>query len=1034
MVRSLRIRLALVGCSTAALAASCAVGDERALRAPSGSGLPEGVDSYGADGALATAATEARGYAFDDGEVAAGGVAAKALQNPARREASLHAARRLATGEELRTQAPALLVRPVGPEQQPLPLQAMRVSTVLRGTRARVLIDCTFHNPHPRQLEGTFLARLPDGASPASLAMYLGGPEGPIAPGALLPPRATPEQVLAQAIELPGRWSAGDEALEWGELRPGRVVEAVRGRVVYEQVTRPRVDPALMEWSGGNTFRTRIFPIPAGGLKRVFFAYDLAPRDVEGDSLVTLPVPAELPPAFRVEVAVERALYGAARLVHGETSEPLAAGADEPFLAGGLDLDAARAGADGFLLLAAPRERRTQAAYDRRPEVPGPVVHARVRPSAAVGPRAPTRRAVFLLDTSLSQRARLAASCGQLLGEVLARDETLERFRVIEFNVAARPLFDGWRRNDDAGRAQTRRQVEALWLEGATDLEAALDLLESTLAEEEGPPPLVFLLSDAQVTWGVDEVRELERTHPRAFAAPWVGYQVGDAAVNRPLIGRLTRSGGRLVTVLGAAAIPQAALAHRTAPTSLAGVRVEGVRARDLVVAGEPRSLYPGQVVEVAFRLGADEDPAAATLVLETGAGVQRFPLGEHLAGPDLLAGRAWAEHTAGSLLNLGAPDADQVALALSQAFGLVNRVASLLILEAAGEYEQHALRAEALDLEVLAAAAAAARSDLPAGAPDPAVLPAEARRLLKQLAGARTPAWARPDAPRGQGSPPRPERGEGPLDPTTVYRQAASRWAAGRPGEAVRVLSSVVEERPRDARALRLAGYVLMAWGQHEPAAALFGRARRLRPFEPQAALCEALALQALGRADQAALRYELVLQGQFDPRWTRFAQQDARWLYAGLLRALGRAGADSPASARLASLGLKDQPRVAHELHLFWNLDDADVDLHVIESGLFGDHVYYSDREGSGGGLLHWDNTAGLGPELYTHPEDEPARAYVHYFGSSSVAGTVPSATLLVHFDRSQAAARVRVGAAVLADRGKEIQLFPPALPSGS
>jgi hypothetical protein len=56
------------------------------------------------------------------------------------------------------------------------------------------------------------------------------------------------------------------------------------------------------------------------------------------------------------------------------------------------------------------------------------------------------------------------------------------------------------------------------------------------------------------------------------------------------------------------------------------------------------------------------------------------------------------------------------------------------------------------------------------------------------------------------------------------------------------------------------------------------------------------------------------------------------------------------------------------AGRMLLFWNIDDTDVDLHVRE-GPFSE-VWYERMSSRSGGRLYWDNTEGLGPELYEHP----------------------------------------------------------------
>jgi hypothetical protein len=379
-------------------------------------------------------------------------------------------------------------------------------------------------------------------------------------------------------------------------------------------------------------------------------------------------------------------------------------------------------------------------------------------------------------------------------------------------------------------------------------------------------------------------------------------------------------------------------------------------------------------------------------VTLESEGGTQSFAL-SHASSGDPIAARGFAELTANALLEIREKEADRAALALSQRFGLVNRVASLLILETDAEYTLHELKSEHLDLEGLARAAAARASRRPSGAPDTSALSKEALDFVETLRPIEGKPWRTTIQRRPEETFPRPTWPER-LDPVAVYREAAKRFQAGEREEPVRVLSSIVEESPRDARALRLTGFTLMGFGRYEAARSLFARTRSLRSFEPQAFLCEALAHEALGRSADAALLYELVLaRSDFDPRYAGHAKESAKRLYGRLLAHL--AGNLPAARGRAAALGL---PKPAtHELHLFWNLDDTDVDLHVREGA---EEVSYQRKQSSTGGTLFFDNTAGLGPEIYVHETRAPDLAYVRYFGTRSVEGTVPSATLLVRF----------------------------------
>src|SRR5207249_1237581 len=153
-----------------------------------------------------------------------------------------------------------------------------------------------------------------------------------------------------------------------------------------------------------------------------------------------VPVPDRPPPAFRMELAVDARAYAGAALVTAQGEAPL------PEERGWLRAALAPAGVareGSFLLSAAPREPAIQAGFAESAGLPGTELHARVRPRVRWREGLATGPAIFVFDTSLSQRTRLAASCGRLLREVLERDASLDRFRVVTFDVAARPLFDG---------------------------------------------------------------------------------------------------------------------------------------------------------------------------------------------------------------------------------------------------------------------------------------------------------------------------------------------------------------------------------------------------------------------------------------------------------------------------------------------------------------------------------------------------------------------------------------------------------------
>src|SRR5262249_38905215 len=155
-----------------------------------------------------------------------------------------------------------------------LELVSLHVTVTVEGPRSRTLVDHVFRNPHDRQLEGTFEYPLPTGASPSYFAMFLGqarttppprsaGGSGspPPAPDALA--RMTPQQVVKQI-----------STTDWGRLQEGHIVAREKALETYEEIVRGKIDPALLEYAGGNTFSGRVFPIQPKGYNRVLIAYE----------------------------------------------------------------------------------------------------------------------------------------------------------------------------------------------------------------------------------------------------------------------------------------------------------------------------------------------------------------------------------------------------------------------------------------------------------------------------------------------------------------------------------------------------------------------------------------------------------------------------------------------------------------------------------------------------------------------------------------------------------------------------------------
>ena len=122
---------------------------------------------------------------------------------------------------------------PPDADLKPIVLDEVKIAVTMRGFLAHTRIDMSFANPNARVLEGEFVF--------------------PLGPG---------QTVSGYALDVDGA------------MREGVVVPKQTARVAFEDIARQQVDPGLAELTAGNVFRTRLYPIPAHGKKRIALEFD----------------------------------------------------------------------------------------------------------------------------------------------------------------------------------------------------------------------------------------------------------------------------------------------------------------------------------------------------------------------------------------------------------------------------------------------------------------------------------------------------------------------------------------------------------------------------------------------------------------------------------------------------------------------------------------------------------------------------------------------------------------------------------------
>ncbi|MBR4900127.1 MAG: DUF2135 domain-containing protein [Victivallales bacterium] len=127
---------------------------------------------------------------------------------------------------------PIVIKLPPEVQAQPIEVRAVDIRAAVNGVHAETTMTLTFYNPNQRVLEGELYFPLPTDATVSGYALDING-----------------------------------------QLVDGVIVEKEKARVVFEELVRQGIDPGLVEQSAGNVFKTRVYPLPAGGTRKIRVKY-----------------------------------------------------------------------------------------------------------------------------------------------------------------------------------------------------------------------------------------------------------------------------------------------------------------------------------------------------------------------------------------------------------------------------------------------------------------------------------------------------------------------------------------------------------------------------------------------------------------------------------------------------------------------------------------------------------------------------------------------------------------------------------------
>lgn len=899
---------------------------------------------------------------------------------------------------------PGLLVKG---ESKSLRLSQVETQVHVAGALSETKTIVTFCNSLGRVLEGTLHFPLPEGATVSGYGLDVNG-----------------------------------------QMVDGVIVEKDKGRVVFEKEVRRGVDPGLVEWTRGNVFNTRVYPIPAKGCRKISVSFvthlnqsadgaryilPLNYKDSLDDFTLRLSVVGTSerpkitwPAQGGIQLTGKDSRYVGGASLRGQ---PLVGQLEVALLGKGAQhvVEQSPAGETHFFV--------------------SDLVPKNVAPATTAAPK----KVTVLWDVSGSR-------AGKHDKEVATLEAYLKRFNKTAIAVTLQPFSNTLHAPQSfaVNNGDTHALLAAvrnLTYDGGTQF-SVVSPVKGTAA-----PDVYLLFSDGLSTFGAPDAG--------GFVAPVFAFS-DDVNTHATYLKWLTQQSGGDYFHL-------AALKPEQAAAQVGGKRLAIVSIN--ATSGTLRHAYPrvGTPVQGPLLITGKLDTPTATVVVELGmAGQVTQRLTYVLSGKSEgnLVARYWAQQKVQEL-SVFAERNQQGLIDLGKRYGLVTPATSLIVLERLEQYVEHdirpptslvAMRAE-YDSRQKVKAAEAKRQEagklehivalwnarvqwwqrkfeyppnfrygepkakksrngggegrgmgMAGGAHDEADM-SERESLAPPASRLASPAadMAKSDRKGADAAAPEPGIELQPWSPDTPYLKALKAAAPAQreavyltqkatygsspaffldcadffgaqkdAARALRVLSNIAELELDNAALLRVLGHRLRQLEHLELARLVFEEVLRLRPEEPQSYRDLAQVLADLKRYAPAMALLQHVVMNQ----WDRFDEIEVIALME-LNRILPMAKAmgvePSNLDARLVSPMDLDI-----RISLSWDADLTDIDLWVEEPS--GERVDYSHNLSTIGGLVSRDFTQGYGPEEYVLKKAMRGTYTVktNFFGSSAQALT--------------------------------------------
>jgi len=501
----------------------------------------------------------------------------------------------------------------------PLSVKYHRVKVEIVDQVAKTSVDQVFINNFNRDIEGTYIFPVPEGASVSDFAMFI-----------------------------------GNERVE------GEILDSREARRIYEDIVRRLRDPGLLEYMGRNLFRARVYPIPARGEKRVQISYTEVLKAEGGLVKYLYPLNTERfsrDPLTDVGVAVRIESRVPIVNVYSPSHKVSVRKDGEGTVRAGYEDRNVRPDRDFLLYYSLSKDDIGLSFLNWEGPEGGFFMLLASPRFAAPGEKLVAKNIVLVLDSSGSMSGAKIRQAKEAARFIVERLDRRDAFTLIDFDDGITAFSDGLVPATGEAVGRALKFVDGIEDSGGTNINDALLAALSRMRDGERPSYVLFL-TDGLPTTGTTETADILRNLARAneLRSRIFVFGVGDD-VNTELLDRISADHRGASVYIGETENLEAALSsfyEKISSPLLADLEIvfEGVETSQVYPRVLP-DLFKGSQLVLVGRYRGD-GPVRVVLTGKAGREGKRFVLdGQALTGSDRASflPRLWATRRIGYLL-----------------------------------------------------------------------------------------------------------------------------------------------------------------------------------------------------------------------------------------------------------------------------------------------------------------------------------------------------------------------------------------------